>query len=324
MSDDLITFPGLPKSELSISNPSSTQTKMKHEISIFRPGEDSTVLSEDLIRKQALYNQPEFAELIKPGKFRYGKLETEEETVFFPFTTDRILLRRRVFMLPYCQRFTPFSLNKKNAKKEQTELWLEWLQKNCINVSWAFSSDLEIPGTQARINQMLQLNRSFDSILASWNGDRRNALNRSKDLQVEHLSAIEFSNHLKNINQQKSGKGWQPNRQEEKSIQSISDSSFFSAGLQRFGVFSGNECLSLVLLLTWHGRRHYLFAQSTETGFRKEALTRFFHRHFQDSAGTEMIFDFEGSSIPGVQSFFKSLGAEKEVFFEFRKAGGIL
>jgi hypothetical protein len=226
-------------------------------------------------------------------------------------------------MLPYCQRFTPFCLDKKNVKKEHIELWMEWLKKNCSSVAWAFSSEEEIPQTQVRINQVLQLNRSFDSILASWNGDRRNALNRSKDLQVEALSAIEFSNHLKNINQHKTGKGWQPNRQEEKSIRSISDSSFFSGGLQRFGVFTGKECLSLVLLLTWNGRRHYLFAQSTETGFRKEALTRFFHRQFQDSAGTDIIFDFEGSSIPGVQSFFKSLGAEKEVFFEFRKAGNI-
>lgn len=140
---------------------------------------------------------------------------------------------------------------------------------------------------------------------------------------MEILSAIEFSTQLRKINQHKSGKGWQPSSQEERSIRSISDSGFFAGGLQRYGVFAGNECLSLVLLLSWNGRQHYLFAQSTETGFRKEALTRFFYRHFQDNAGTEMLFDFEGSSIPGVQSFFKSLGAEKEVFYEFRKQGKI-
>ena len=45
----------------------------------------------------------------------------------------------------------------------------------------------------------------------------------------------------------------------------------------------------------------------------------FFYFMIESKAGSPFLFDFEGSSLPGVKAFFNSLGAREEVYFEFRK-----
>jgi hypothetical protein len=89
--------------------------------------------------------------------------------------------------------------------------------------------------------------------------------------------------------------------------------------VHRFAVMDGKDYLSLVLVLKWGNRWHYLFSQSSERGFQCDSLTRFFYYFLQTYAGKPEIFDFEGSSIPGVNAYFTSLGAETELYLEYGK-----
>jgi len=292
------------------------------DVQILKPEEITKMLPESFQRLQPLYNQPEFTELIKPGKLRFGLIENRNEKIFFPFTGDVFFWKWRIFQLPYCQRFSPFSASKIELEVESSTLWLEWLKKKSYSCQWAFpamETNSSITGLRTKTNQFLNLENSAETIFATWKKGRINALPKSAGLETIEANHENFKQYLNSLNQTEDGRGWKPNAFEKAAILRISNSEFFGNNIKRFAVVENEMCLSLILLLEWNGRWHYLFSQSSARGFETDSLTRFFYDFLLANAGKGGIFDFEGSSLPGVHSFFQSLGAEEEHYFLFEK-----
>jgi|GEM_PF-2430179 hypothetical protein len=293
---------------------------MTSEIRLLKPDRILAELPEEVIASLPLYNQPFFSELIKPGKLRYATLEsTSFKTHYFPLSTDRLIWKRRVFILPFCQRFTPFTPEESGADVHALPVWISWLKDNTSTCQWAFESATVPDGCITKTNQFIRLEQNAETLLGKWKKGRRSALLKSEDLRTQILSETEFRSALKSMNNTGTGIGWSPNTFEQAAILRISESPESCAAVERYGVFEGRNCLSLVLLFKWQNRIHYLFSQSSERGFEKDSLTRFFHSLIEWKAESRYFFDFEGSSIPGVNAFFRSLGAEEESYFEFRK-----
>ena len=293
---------------------------MKSEIRLLPPAELTSEFPEAELRKGPLYNQPFYCELIKPGKLRFAEVALENTGIsYFPLTTDRLFFRRRIFILPYCQRFTPFQRKGSVLNTQTLECWTRWMQENAGACQWRFSSEAAAGRYQEKINQVLDLRKSADELFSCWKKGRKSALMKSGQLQTELLSVNEFKKELRKLNSMPSGKGWSPGSFEMSAILRISDDPEAGKMIERYGVYEGGECLSLILLFYWNERCHYLFSQSSSRGFQLDALTRFFFFLIEKKAGTPLLFDFEGSSIPGIYSYFKSLGAEEEIYYEFRK-----
>jgi hypothetical protein len=293
---------------------------MKSDIRLLKPDQIRLEFQEDEIARWPLYNQPFFCESIKPGKLHYARLESSDfKTHYFPLTTDRLFWKRRVFILPFCQRFTPFTSDDSKVDNHQLHTWIKWLIENTSTCHWAFESDSITEGLRAKTNQFLNLEMDAETLLGRWKKGRRSALVKSEQLRTDLLSKTEFRTALKNMNNAGTGTGWSPDSFQKAAILRISESPETSRHVERYGVFDGKNCLSLVLLMKWQKRIHYLFSQSSASGFEKESLTRFFHYLIGMKAGSKGIFDFEGSSLQGVNAFFRSLGAEDETYFEFRK-----
>ena len=292
------------------------------ETRILRPEEVIKILPESILRLQPLYNQPEFPELIKPGKLRFGQVSHKNETIFFPFTGDVFLWKWRIFQLPYCQQFSPFSTSEIQFNTESSTLWLEWLREKSYSCQWAFPQmeiNPAINGIRTKTNQFLDLEKTAKEIFSSWKKGRINSLSKSSEFETIQLDHAQFKKFLENLNLTNGGRGWKPNTFEKAAILRISNSDFFGKNLKRFAVIENGMCLSLILLLEWNGRWHYLFSQSSARGFETDSLTRFFYDFLLINAGKGGVFDFEGSSLPGVHSFFQSLGAEEEHYFLFEK-----
>lgn len=89
------------------------------------------------------------------------------------------------------------------------------------------------------------------------------------------------------------------------------------------------ECLSLIddsgtglaagFFPTFGGRIINLFGGSTEKGFRNDGMARLIDAVIARHHGSATVFDFEGSDIPGVASFFKSFGAETQTYLSIKK-----
>ena len=81
-------------------------------------------------------------------------------------------------------------------------------------------------------------------------------------------------------------------------------------------VTSDGELLAAIILLRGKNRFHYILGASSESGKKENALSLALDHIILSYAESDFIFDFEGSSIPSVKSFYESFGAIDEPFYE--------
>ena len=58
----------------------------------------------------------------------------------------------------------------------------------------------------------------------------------------------------------------------------------------------------------------YLFSVVNSNGKEKQVISLIINSILKKNQNTHTVFDFEGSMIDGVADFYKSFGAEKEVY----------
>jgi hypothetical protein len=84
------------------------------------------------------------------------------------------------------------------------------------------------------------------------------------------------------------------------------------------GVYNEKGMLVYAGLLMDDGKRlYYLLGAPTEEGRQMRATYFFIDSMIRSFAGTSRLFDFEGSDIPDVASFYQSFSPEKEYYYEF-------
>ena len=267
-----------------------------------------------------IYNHPNFLQLVAPGKSFYAKATNSKgQIAYFPFAGQNLILKWRIFQIAFCQKFKPFYLNGE-PDSEHWHIWLEFLKEKTINCQWPTEFLPEFTGGELikienKTNQILSLDSDFESLMVNWKSNRKSALNKSKRLTVSIQNDLDFMIGLRKSLSYSENKRWKPTEKEIHIAGKISDSDFFKHSIYRYAVLENDQILNSVLLLKWNGRIHYLFSFSSDEGFKKEALSRFFYCFLESQSNQKTIFDFEGSSIPGISSFFSSLGGVSENYF---------
>jgi hypothetical protein len=79
-----------------------------------------------------------------------------------------------------------------------------------------------------------------------------------------------------------------------------------------------NETIYAAALLKDEKRLYYVMGAPTEAGRQKRAGYFFIDSIIEKYAGTDMIFDFEGSDIPNVADFYKKFNPEVETYYEVK------
>jgi hypothetical protein len=271
----------------------------------------------EVFKTLPVYNHPLFLQLVAPNKSFYAKAtKSKGQSAFFPFAGQNLILKWRVFQIAFCQKFQAFTLDG-DPDADHWQIWFDFLKEKVIKCQWPIGilPEIVLEGfgkAEIKTNQILNLETDFDSLLSKWKPNRKSALNKSKTLMVKQQNHADFMKGLKISVANKSSNRWKPSEKEIKIAEKISTSDFFKNDLLRFSVIENEDTLNSVLLLKWAGRFHYLFSFSSEQGLKKEALTKFFLNFLETQSNQKMLFDFEGSSIPGIQNFFTSLGAHSE------------
>lgn len=78
-----------------------------------------------------------------------------------------------------------------------------------------------------------------------------------------------------------------------------------------------NEILSSVVLLKDNKRYYNIINVTNEEGRKKEANYLLYDSLFKELANQEMLFDFEGSDLVGVQKFYQKFGATNQPYFHW-------
>jgi len=79
---------------------------------------------------------------------------------------------------------------------------------------------------------------------------------------------------------------------------------------------NNTTCLAGVILAIGKNRSHYILGASSAAGKKENALS-FLIDHIICNGKSEIrVFDFEGSSIPSVKSYYETFGTIDEPFLE--------
>jgi hypothetical protein len=84
---------------------------------------------------------------------------------------------------------------------------------------------------------------------------------------------------------------------------------------------SGTEVLAVAVLLKDGKRIYNLMNTTTPEGRRCDANDLLVDRIIHEFAGQRLLFDFEGSELPGVKAFYEKFGAENQPYYYYHYNG---
>jgi hypothetical protein len=162
-------------------------------------------------------------------------------------------------------------------------------------------------------NYILNLNRSVSELYGGFNKNRKRALKKENDALLEReVSPKEFIEFYKaHVEKPTLSKNhWKALQQ----LLGRNHTDLHIWGTREKGV------LSAVMVWVKDSKRlTYLIPCATSSGKKKGMPSFLVFELIQAFANTDLVLDFEGSMISGVSSFYKSFGAEKEVYSFYQR-----
>ncbi|MDP9230430.1 MAG: hypothetical protein M3O67_07145 [Bacteroidota bacterium] len=221
---------------------------------------------------------------------------------------------RYCYDVPFIQQcgcFQPVTSN-------YTEIFLKTFFRFCrygdYNFNYRFDSNIKELKTYT--NYILDLSESYDSISKNYSGDLINNLKKANketftyskedhdtviDLykslyheRILHVTDLDFENFRRLC--------YYLQTQNQMIIRKISN--------------SNNDLLATALILKDKKRMYNLINSTTAEGRKTEANHFLFDNIFREFAASGLVFDFEGSDIPGVKSFYEKFGAFNQPYYK--------
>ena len=210
----------------------------------------------------------------------------------------------------FCQQLGVFS--KHEISNEVIRNFIKEIPNKFFRISLQLNAENSIDSERLvkKNNYVLALNKTSEVLIAGFSNNRKRDLKKaiSSSLIIdEDISVKEFfkfyllndkyydkhnsiKNVLENILQIKNG------------------------SLKLYGIRSNGVLISCVLLLDDMKRVTYLVPVHNNLSKKNGAMTLLITTIIKKYQNSDYILDFEGSMVKGVASFYKSFGAEKEVY----------
>lgn len=82
-----------------------------------------------------------------------------------------------------------------------------------------------------------------------------------------------------------------------------------------------NEILAIAVFLKDRKRIYNIMNTTTQEGRQKEANHFLLNQVIHEFAGQDLLFDFEGSELPGVREFYEGFGGKSQPYFHYHYNG---
>jgi hypothetical protein len=194
----------------------------------------------------------------------------------------------------------------------------EVVKYGSVNLNFSNINFNALQQCKAHNNYLIDLNQNYQQIKANYKKSIDYSLNKASKQNLKYVIDISFEIAIENYqkhNQQalqhvgledynNLGKLLSELQQEEKVI-------------VRKVVNGSNETLSIAVLLKDNKRFYNLINYTSNEGRQAEANYFLYGKILEEFAETPMLFDFEGSDLPGVKSFYEKFGAVNEPYFHW-------
>ncbi len=232
-----------------------------------------------------------------------------------------IPFRKKIF-IPYC--YSPAFIQQLgiigNFTKEDGVDIIRTIKKKYKYGSLQFNfqncSQLFLGNNIKKTNYVLPLNKPFTLIANDFRKDLKVSLQKCKYQLFEYIKTTNFEiaiQFYQNQNIQKikniRNNEYQNLLQYCKTINKKSDGCF-----TRTIVDKDNKILALALILKDEKRLYNIANAVTQEGRGLHANHFLISKIIEEFAEQELLFDFEGSMLPGVKEFYASFGSKKEFY----------
>jgi hypothetical protein len=169
---------------------------------------------------------------------------------------------------------------------------------------------------EPRINYLLDLSPDYSTISSSFSNNTKRNIKKACDNDLSFSRAVKIEEFLNLKNETILPEV------EKKEINKLK--SLVAYGQYRgFGAISGvydneNNICAAVYFARWKNRIIYLNAVSNEQGKKLRAMFYLTDKFIEQTAGNNLVLDFEGSMLPGVARFYKGFGGVPETYYQFR------
>jgi len=171
-----------------------------------------------------------------------------------------------------------------------------------------------------RFNYELSLKTDYQSIYDNYKKDRKKSLKKASN---NHLIEKWNDSAIKLIEMFKNNIGLRtPNIKEidYRNLSVLVDICFKKKVGKIIEVYDSDRELTSAAFILKNKRRVTILVSSTDFKNRNNGTNTFLiDAIIKKYANQDLIFDFGGSSIPGIASFFRSFGATKKVYYNFNQ-----
>ncbi|MFK5957954.1 MAG: hypothetical protein QM495_03675 [Lutibacter sp.] len=209
--------------------------------------------------------------------------------------------------------------SEKEISQQLISNFIKEIPKKFKKVTIQFNSDNDLSLLKAteRVNYILPLNKSINSIEKSYKSNRKYSVNKAKKNNLI-IKSCTFKS-LASIGKLDYSYLDIPNSDYSKLKLIVDLIEKKNKGFV-LGIYSkDNILLGGAVFLKDNKRISYLFSVTSFEGKKLQATSFLINEVFERFQNSLYIFDFEGSVIPGIASFFKSFGAEAERYFLYQK-----
>jgi hypothetical protein len=205
----------------------------------------------------------------------------------------------------FCQQLGIFSFT---TISEETQLeFIKKIPSKFLKVSLALNSQNMLISQQVKKNLFVQLSKNHETLCKNYSKGRKHAI---KVAEKNQLIVAETSIQSL-IDIQK--KGYQYEFSEEK-LQKLSKQLWQQQKGEVLGIFKDEVLLGGALFVFSTKRIVYLFSAFTELGRELQAASYLLNYILKKNENSQLIFDFEGGNIPNMGKFYRSFGAEEEIY----------
>ncbi len=240
-------------------------------------------------------------------------LMDEESGSMMPLPLKRKFGITYSYQPPFVQQLGVFS--KKELNQELIKSFLQRATGISKSVNLYLNFANSYPYTKERCNYILHLNRPFANIRKQFRDDlilKPLSLNlKYSESSVDEVLALYKEQILFTKNKNLSKESL--NQFEKLSKSFLIPSEAFT----RKVISPAGKTLSAALFFLDKRRIYYIMSANSTEGRTSSANAFLLHEAIREYAGKDMIFDFEGSEIPGVKFFFEKFSPLNQPYFQF-------
>lgn len=165
----------------------------------------------------------------------------------------------------------------------------------------------------ARKNFILNLSPSFNELISNYSKHTRRQIRKAETNKVSVIKGLQSNEYIKLKNLATIDKRPKPTMQ---TLKQLINYGYSHGNGTIYAAYSQTNTLCAAAFFLFSGQRTiYLNAVSTDEGKDTSAMYKIVDQFIHEHAGSSLILDFEGSSIPGIARFYQGFGSELEQYY---------